>query len=516
MQARVLRRDVARARLRLAHELPAAGQRHGHPRAGREAGQLDLEPPSALALVLEQEQRAADDGDRDVEVAVRVVVGHRAAAGVQLADVRDARALARVGEERDVPLCGAVLERLRHLGVLREIRERHVAVGDDDVDVRVEIEVGPRDAPARSREQVRAEDEPLVGEGRRRKLGVPRPEHAVALPPEVRHEEIRADVPVVVAAGDAHARTGVGHARLGRDFLEAEAEPRRIGLLAAGPGDVLVEAVRLGVVREVDVQVVVEVDVGEHDAEAVGELHDLEPGFGADLTEASVALVQEQQVADTEHRRRKPTRSVGDGVQGVRVARHDEVGQAVAVHVAHGRAGAPAERRHARVARALREVAVAVVPQEQLLGGGRDVEIGVAVRVEIGGDAACPADGEVRARVLADVLEAAVVVPVERRLRQAALAPPARSLDHGVRVDDEEIERAVAVVVEPAEARALHGGDIGCGVPPERPLAEVEPDLVGDVDETRAARRARLGQDAGLVACSLDPQAASVTAARAR
>ena len=136
----------------------------------------------------------------------------------------------------------------------------------------------------------------------------------MALTSEVRHEEIGAHVPVVVAARDAHACPRVGHVRLGRDFLEAEAEMRRIGLRATGPGDVLVEAIRLGVVREVDVQVVVEVDVREHDAEAVGELHDLEPGFGADLAEGLVSLIQEQQVSDTEHGGGKPARSVGDGV----------------------------------------------------------------------------------------------------------------------------------------------------------------------------------------------------------
>ena len=135
---------------------------------GAKLVELDLEPPSPFTLVLEQEQRAADDGDRDVEVAVRVVVGHGAAAGVQLADIGDAHALAGVGEARHIALRGAVLEHLRHLGVFREIRERHVAVDEHDVEVRVEVEVGPRDAPARSREQVGPEGKPLVREGRNR------------------------------------------------------------------------------------------------------------------------------------------------------------------------------------------------------------------------------------------------------------------------------------------------------------------------------------------------------------
>ena len=212
-----------------------------------------------------------------------------------------------------------------------------------------------------------------------------------------------------------------------------------------------------------------------------------------------------------------PPGASGTGLFNVGVARHDEVGQAVAVHVTDSRAAVPAERCDTCVARSFREVAVTVVPQEQLLGGSRDVEIGVSVGVEVAGDAARSSDGEVRARVLADVFEATAVVPVERRLGKAARAPPARNLDDGVRVDGEEVELAVAVVVEPAETRALHGGDVGCGIPPECSLPEVDTHLVGDVDELRARRsHVARARTLGSSACSLDPQAASVkTTARA-
>ncbi len=159
----------------------------------------------------------------------------------------------------------------------------------------------------------------------------------------------------------------------------------------------------------------------------------------------------------------------------------------------------PAERCDTCVTRSLGEVAVAVVPQKQLLGGSRDVEIGVSVGIEVAGDAARSSDGEVRARVLADIFETTAVVSVERRFGEAARAPPPRNLDDGVRVDGEEVELAVTVIVEPAQTRALHGGDVGCGIPPERSLPKVDTYVVGNVDELRRAARTWLSEDARLV-----------------
>ena len=59
-----------------------------------------------------------------------------------------------------------------------------------------------------------------------------------------------------------------------------------------------------------------------------------------------------------------------------------------------------------------------------------------------------------------------------------------------VRVDDEEVEPAVLVVVEPAERRRPSSPSCRRHPEAESPLAEVEPDLAGDVDEGRAAERA--------------------------
>ena len=174
-----------------------------------------------------------------------VVVGHGAAVGVQLADVGDAHALTGVGEARHVPLRRALLEYLRHLGVFREIRKRHVAVDGHEI----EIGVGSRSAHVTPQPDPENRSGPKVSRSSvKAGTGGPSraPEHAVALTSEVRHEEIGTRIPVVVAAGDAHACPRVGHVRRGRDFLQAEAEVRRIGLGPMRPGDVLVEAIGLG------------------------------------------------------------------------------------------------------------------------------------------------------------------------------------------------------------------------------------------------------------------------------
>ena len=72
-------------------------------------------------------------------------------------------------------------------------------------------------------------------------------------------------------------------------LLEAEAEAGRIGLRAAGPGDVHVQLVRVLVVGDVEVGTAVAVDVDELRAEPVAEARRLEARLHPDLAEAIVA-----------------------------------------------------------------------------------------------------------------------------------------------------------------------------------------------------------------------------------
>ena len=177
-------------------------------------------------------------------------------------------------------------------------------------------------------------------------------------------------------------------------------------------------------------------------------------------------------------------RRVGDRGVEVGVAGDEEVGQPVTVHVAHRRPGVPAVVVDPRLARPLGEGPVPAVPQEGVVGGGRDVEIGAAVEVEVGGDAPVAAEREVGSRALAHVDERATLVVEERAPRQVALFLPARDVLDRVGVHDEQIEPSVVVVVEPAEASSHHRPVVSAvrGVP-ERALAETQPHLPGDVVE---------------------------------
>src|SRR5438105_4429689 len=113
----------------------------------------------------------------------------------------------------------------------------------------------------------------------------------------VRDDEVTAPVPVVIGARDAHPGVRIGHAFGRRPLLEPEAEPRRVGPRAARPRDVLVQAIRILVVRHVQVDPAVPVEVREHGAEAVVEAGRLEPGLPADLTELAVTEVQVEEVS---------------------------------------------------------------------------------------------------------------------------------------------------------------------------------------------------------------------------
>ena len=164
-------------------------------------------------------------------------------------------------------------------------------------------------------------------------------------------------------------------------------------------------------------------------------------------------------------------------------------------------------------ARALGEGAVAVAPEQRVVAvRGRVVarrrheEVGLAVVVEVGRDAAAAAELQVCAGAAADVLEPAAHVVEERAARQpAALRPPDVVLV-AVGVDDEEVEPAVVVVVEPAEAAAHHRRLLVRHPEPERGVPEVEPDLRGDVAQPDAAEvvraRDRSGAGAGRIRAS--------------
>ena len=267
------------------------------------------------------------------------------------------------------------------------------------------------------------------------------------------------------------------------DEPEAQAVRRR---------EVEIEPVRVEVVRHVEVGPAVAVDVREGRAEPVVEPVRLEPGRAPDLAEARVPTtrpdVEIEQVTHCTVIRREARLRAGQRVVDVGVARDEEVEAPVAVHVRDGRARVPAGRVDPRRLRALRERAVAVVPEDGVVGvparvvpGGGDDEVGRAVAVEVARDAAAAAHRETRARLSRDVHEPAVHVVEQAAPREPATGGVRGDVGVRVRVHDVEVEPAVAVVVEPAEAAAHHRRLVAGHAEAERALADVEPDAPRDV-----------------------------------
>ena len=116
----------------------------------------------------------------------------------------------------------------------------------------------------------------------------------------------RPPVAVVVGGDDAHARrTGRRRPPRPRAPRSGSRDPAGIGLHAAGPRHVLVQLVRILVVRDVEIRPPVAVVVREDRAEAVREVRRLEPRLDADLAEARAAVRPVALVEDRAGRARR-------------------------------------------------------------------------------------------------------------------------------------------------------------------------------------------------------------------
>ena len=325
----------------------------------------------------------------------------------------------------------------------------------------------------------------------------------VRLSTGVRHEKVEPAVAVVVAGRDAHSGVRIVDSLRGATLLEAEAEPFGVSGGPTGPGNVLVELIRVFVVGDVQVGPPVSVVVREQRAEAVAELSRLEPRLDPDFAEPRVsmlvvAFVEVEQVAHTPVVRGEAADRVRHRSVEIRVAGDEQIGAAVAVDVGHRSARVPAEGVDPGGRRTFGERAVAVVPEQLVVGRRRDQEVGVAVSVEVRRHAALPADCEVRTRLLADVEERAPDVVEERAARQPTVLLPTTSIRVGERVDDEQVEPAVAVVVEPADTPSHHRGQVVGDAEAEGAVAEVEPDLRRDVLEPDIGERACRADERGM------------------
>ena len=310
----------------------------------------------------------------------------------------------------------------------------------------------------------------------------------------VRDEDVGAPVAVIVSACDSHPRVRVGDPGRRRALLEAEPEAGRVSVRSSRPGDVLVQAIGIRVVGDVDVEIAVTLEVREQDAQPVSEVRHLEAGLRADLAERRVlvlpgALVQEQEIANAEVGLRKALGRLRERTVQVRISGDKEIGEAVTVHVPDGGAGVPAVDADPGRTGALGERAVAVVPEKHALAHGGDIDVRVTVEVEVSGNTPVPADGQVSARFGADVGELAFHVVEQGGARQASAVLPAVDLALGVRVHGEEVEPAVLVVVEPADPASQHGPRVRRDLPVKDALLEVQPDCMSYVRQLERVRR---------------------------
>ena len=344
-------------------------------------------------------QLPTDRVDGDVHLAVVVEVGRREAAADDPWQVVPADERGPVREPGwRARGCAHVLEHLNRLRVPREIGHRDSAVGEHQVGIAVQVEVDPGRAPAGERLAKRwFERCSNVGERRPGGEGLLSAVDRMRLSAGIRDEQVGVSVTVEVRSRDTHPRIRVGHAGDGCALLEAEAETRGIGLLPARPRDVLVQPVRVAVVGDVQIGPAVTVEVGEDRPEAVIEPRGLEARLNAHLPKAGVPVlvptqIQVEKVADAGEVVGKAGSRAGDREVGVGIARHEEVGTAVAVHIGDRRTRMPAKALDPGSQCALGERAVAVVPEQLVPSIGRDEEVGVAVPVEVRGDAALASD----------------------------------------------------------------------------------------------------------------------------
>ena len=456
VDARILRRQVAAPRLHLARRAARS-----HDRARHEARESHVQPMADRAGRPQQQQLPADRIHCDRHPAVVADVG-----GGDTAPIADEARGGKGADGRPVRAGLRAREHAHGLCVAAEVRHRDRPCGQHELRAAGVREVDPRGAPAGE-----PGAEPAVELGARvHEATGAETVGGRGLAARVRHEQ------APVRRCDAHAREQVGDALGLAAFLEAEAEPGGVGRRAAGPRHVHVEVVGVLVVRHVEVGATVAVDVREERPEAVPGGRRLQAGLHARLTEAAAALVQEQPVADPREVRREAGVRPRRRCVRVGVAGGEEIGASVAVHVADRSAGVPA-----RPGKVLALEGAAPVPEYGDAVRRGDDEVCPAVAVQVAGRAAVALQREACVRLLRNVREPAVDVSEELARREPALRLPALGVGARVRVDGEQVDPSVIVVVEEADAAAHHRLRLGGHAEAERALAEVDPDRRRDV-----------------------------------
>jgi hypothetical protein len=504
VHAQVVLRQVAAAATHLVHLCRAAG-RDAHARPDRAAvrrgaDQLQQQPP-VLGRRAGQEQigRVVHVADHDVDGAVVVDVAERRSAAGLRCRHRRAEPLAHVFEDpldvavHDLALLVAgVTAQLAHLGV-------HVPVRQEDVEPPVVVEVGEPGAPpepprvgaeAALERAVLAEAVAHVGVERRR------------VPREVGLHDVHRAVAVEVADPHAHARLRLAVLAEGAPGFEPDVLERPI---AAVP----IERARVRIVRHVQVDPPVVVEIERGDPERVGAERVRDAGAFGHVLEAAAAQVAVEDVgaalqawrtagdpetleaAETRIGRRR-----GREIE-VDVVGDEDVEPAVAVVVEERAPRVPAQPvlRQAGAGRDVLERAAAGVPEESVLPVVGDEQVFVPVVVVVAGARPLPpAPLLVQARRTRDVLEAgAAAVPVETGARFTA---GGKALERRA-VHEEEVRQPVVVVVEHRDAGARGLEQVAIDLASAEDHGDVEPGVTPGVHEREGGRRLRDERDGG-------------------
>ena len=424
---------------------------------------------------------AAVGGDEEIEVAVAVKIAKRHAA----ADLRGRKLAAHLGGGV-AEASGAIVDKqARHLGMRNPAAEAahgvvDVTVGDHQLQVAVEIEVGKHAAEAQAftRRHAHARRHRAIhiaAAGRR----FVQAQHFVV---EVRHRNAHAPGALEVTGVDAHAGACAavfteGHAQRHGRFGE-----RAVAVVA-------IELVRLRVVGNEQVGPAVGIHVEHRHAERFRRRVE-DAALGRDIFKRAIALVAEQPAGGAAIRLGCAVR-LGLAVKRAmhvllgrptHVVADEEVKLAVAIEIKPERGGGEgAARAEAGRVGDVGKAALAIVAEQPVLAHRRDVEVGEAVVVEVSHGHAEAIHFDVKARLACHIREATLAIVAQQAHGGAAALMPRPILP----VQQQDVQPAVVVIVEKRAARSHCFGQKLCPVRAGF-MAKLDPRRRRDIGEPEA------------------------------
>ena len=325
-----------------------------------------------------------------------------------------------------------------------------VAVGDEKIEpaVVVVVEEGGAEAEQWPHDAVEAGTSRDIGEQPVTFVAI----EGVYVFGEIGHEEIEITVVVVVAAVHPHAGLRSAIIRVGDPRSHADLDKVPVAVIS-------VQLVGLGVVGHIDVQISVGIEISERDPKAgissVGY-----PRLDAHIGESAVGIVPVQTVRlrgnpfrPVEHFQALVERlsaACGKCVEiELEIVGDVQVQQPVTVEIAEGGTGPPAIVPHAGLGGHVREGPSAVVAEQLVRPPVGQVDIGISVVVVVADGAAHAPGRRSETGFIRNFAEdAQPPVTVTGFVAEEAISRLCKRVSEGRAVDGEQVEPAVAVIVE--------------------------------------------------------------------